>query len=515
MPRSRRSRARARSSCRRTARPAPEMPLRTARRAGPVRTLAPATHRGGRRPNGAPSMSRPSRGPDAAIAALNAWAGTVEPVVTELEAIAVERERLDALAAAGTPRPTRCHGSTAWAGRGRCRPPGLYAAARDTTADGSAGGDPRTSRRSCRRNVLLAVGPQDDLHELDATTSARKVRRISCPMTCRRTRAVQQRSAGDAGARRARARPARRSQGSTSCTACRGARRPRRSRRGWSRTCGARTPSISLDHRLVERNATRASLRACLDACGARALLHYTAAPEARVRRCCCATRAGPGRSRSSPRVRHAVAREADPSVLLADRGAAAVRLHVRRRRPGPRARRRRGLLAAPAHAVARLLMAGGLVGDRVRPAVRQRLQLARTSMPALWVQPLDAPLRVLGTARSACVLLTLGLALDALEAHWRGELGAGSLTDAAWSVVYLGLLARLRRMRALCALPLGSPGRSAPGMRCSARAAAAVAPRSARALERCCRCSSTRCRSRASAHSRWRSGLVVGSSAR
>jgi hypothetical protein len=63
-----------------------------------------------------------------------------------------------------------------------------------------------------------------------------------------------------------------------------------------------------------------------------------------------------------------------------------------------------------------------------------------------LWVAPLDAPLAVLaaplGGRRDAA---TLGLALDGLEAWWRGELKAWLATDLGYVVAYLGLAGRLR----------------------------------------------------------------------
>jgi len=65
--------------------------------------------------------------------------------------------------------------------------------------------------------------------------------------------------------------------------------------------------------------------------------------------------------------------------------------------------------------------------------------------VPALWLHPLDAPLAVLlAPLVGGALLLTIGLALDALAAWWRGEMQRWLLTDAALVVVYLGLLAGL-----------------------------------------------------------------------
>ena len=76
-------------------------------------------------------------------------------------------------------------------------------------------------------------------------------------------------------------------------------------------------------------------------------------------------------------------------------RRAADVRLHVRRRRPGPRARRARVSGCASAGRWRGCLVAGGLAAAAVRRAVRQRVQPAWVDHP-LWIEPLDDPLTVL-----------------------------------------------------------------------------------------------------------------------
>ena len=69
----------------------------------------------------------------------------------------------------------------------------------------------------------------------------------------------------------------------------------------------------------------------------------------------------------------------------------------------------------------------------------------------ALWIAPLDDPLVVLLVPMyGGAVLLTIGLLLSALEAHWRGEL-RGWLCSEAWlGVVYVGLLAAIAQPFAL-----------------------------------------------------------------
>ncbi|HEX7439719.1 MAG TPA: hypothetical protein VF319_06435, partial [Caldimonas sp.] len=91
---------------------------------------------------------------------------------------------------------------------------------------------------------------------------------------------------------------------------------------------------------------------------------------------------------------------------------------------------------------IARLLMVGGLAAAVFGLLFGSVFSL-HGLLPALWLHPLDAPLSVLlAPLIGGAVLLTVGLLLDALAAWWRGEGRRWLLTDAALIVVYLGLLA-------------------------------------------------------------------------
>jgi len=90
---------------------------------------------------------------------------------------------------------------------------------------------------------------------------------------------------------------------------------------------------------------------------------------------------------------------------------------------------------------IARLLMVGGVSAAAFGFAFGSVFGL-HALLPALWLHPLDAPLPVLlAPLVGGAVLLTLGLALNLLEAWWRGQFRTWLLTDAALVVVYLGLL--------------------------------------------------------------------------
>jgi V/A-type H+-transporting ATPase subunit I len=59
-----------------------------------------------------------------------------------------------------------------------------------------------------------------------------------------------------------------------------------------------------------------------------------------------------------------------------------------------------------------------------------------------LWISPLDDPLTILLLPLiGGGVLLTIGLLLSAVEAHWRGDLAGWLMTDAGLIAVYIGLL--------------------------------------------------------------------------
>ena len=107
--------------------------------------------------------------------------------------------------------------------------------------------------------------------------------------------------------------------------------------------------------------------------------------------------------------------------------------------------------------AVARLLMVGGLAATVFGFLFGSVFSLHGV-VPALWLHPFDAPLTLLlAPLAGGVILLSIGLALKALEARWAGEMRAWLLGDAALVVVYLGLLAAFFDRRGLAASALGA----------------------------------------------------------
>ncbi|HET9820975.1 MAG TPA: hypothetical protein VFQ16_04050 [Burkholderiaceae bacterium] len=184
-----------------------------------------------------------------------------------------------------------------------------------------------------------------------------------------------------------------------------------------------------------------AALEAAVDASGARALLRL-AAPPAGAR--APMLLANPWWARPFEVFARAMGMpsgtEADPSTLLAvavplmfgymfgDVGQglviAAVGFALRRRFP-----------------LARLFIAGGVSAALFGLLFGSVFSLHL--LHPLWLAPLDDPLAVLTVPLAGgAALLALGLLLSALEAHWRGELGAWLATDLGFVIAYLGLVA-------------------------------------------------------------------------
>jgi V/A-type H+-transporting ATPase subunit I len=106
--------------------------------------------------------------------------------------------------------------------------------------------------------------------------------------------------------------------------------------------------------------------------------------------------------------------------------------------------------------AIARLFIAGGLSAAFFGLLFGSVFSLH--VLPAWWIQPLDDPLRVLVVPLvGGATLLSVGLLLAAVEAHWRGELARWLSTDAGLVIAYLGVLASAAAPQALAAAGAGA----------------------------------------------------------
>jgi V/A-type H+-transporting ATPase subunit I len=99
------------------------------------------------------------------------------------------------------------------------------------------------------------------------------------------------------------------------------------------------------------------------------------------------------------------------------------------------------GFVARKRFPIARLFIAGGIAAAGFGVLFGSVFSLH--VLHPLWVAPLDDPLAILLVPLAGgAALLTIGLALNALEAWWRGELRTWLATDGGYVVAYLGILA-------------------------------------------------------------------------
>jgi V/A-type H+-transporting ATPase subunit I len=78
--------------------------------------------------------------------------------------------------------------------------------------------------------------------------------------------------------------------------------------------------------------------------------------------------------------------------------------------------------------------------------------------IPALWIRPMDDPVTILLAAVIVGIaIMTLGLLLDAIQMHWRGEASRWWAQRAGLFTAYAGLLISLRRTEGLWVASAGA----------------------------------------------------------
>jgi len=397
--------------------------------------------------------------PREALDTVRAWAAAADPLIAELEGLAQSAEDTRLLA------ELQQHSGDALARLDQVARAGPVLAGRAYLLP--EGGLPQALPPSVllqrvpyeERLFLLAVGPTEDVAALDQTLAARKARNLALPHDLPADpsalgRDLEGRRAAIAGREQA----ARAELEALSRERRIAAALGRLSLAAWLVT---HVPELPVTEHFAWitgwcSDADDTRLRAALDERTLHYLLRFTPAPEDAVPPSVLRNPAWArpfevfGRLMGVPDTR-----EADPSVLLAFVAPLMFGFMF-----GDVVQ---GLIVAVAGFLVRdrlpalrLLVPGGLMATAFGFAFGS--VFAREDViPALWLRPLAEPLTVLGTALGfGLAVILVGLMLNALQFHWRGELRRWLATDAGILVAYLGAVGAVFDARLLWALPAG-----------------------------------------------------------
>ncbi len=115
------------------------------------------------------------------------------------------------------------------------------------------------------------------------------------------------------------------------------------------------------------------------------------------------------------------------------------------------------GLALARRVPLIRLLIPGGLMA-MMFGVLFGSVFCREDLIPALWIRPLAAPITMLVVGIAAgMVVITIGLLLDAIQMHWRGEASHWWAHRAGLLIAYAGLLASPFRSEGLLVAALGT----------------------------------------------------------
>ena len=402
---------------------------------------------------------RLTEAPRVAVEHLRAWAEEAAPVVAELEAIALARSELDALGellqsgGGALPRFDRlasagpllaCRIFTLTPGGPPLALPPAVLMQRVATAD---------------RAFVIAVGPREEMAEVDQTLTACKARRLALPADLPSDPAAIPEALGQRRAALAEREGRARAALEQACAHHRVAEAlGELSLAAW---VVAHVPELPVTEHFAWVTGWCADdderpLRRALDARGIHYLLQFTPAPAGEV----------PPSVLRNPRWARPfevftglmgvpAIGEADPSMVVALMAPLMF-----------------GFMFGDVAQGLLLVVAGWWLRDRM-PALRLLLPggalaivfglafgsvFAREDvLPALWLRPLASPLRVLGVALVfGFLVITLGQLLSALQHLWRGEFRHWLAHGAGMLVAYLGIVGAAINVHLLWLLPAG-----------------------------------------------------------
>jgi V/A-type H+/Na+-transporting ATPase subunit I len=415
-------------------------------------------------PNPSGSSAEPHAEPDAISAAalehLHAWAAAADPLITEMQKLQHERtelvylERL--LSQSRAPLPAfnlLFNGGPVLAGR-------IYLL-ESKTATLTLPVTVLAQRINClEHSYLLAVGPSEQMQTLDEGLNALKARRLELP-------AAVGAAGGDDTSARLEARLAEIARTThrlrallTTCDVEHGLSTALADMAlvGWF---ADHVPEFARTDHFVRitgwtGDPSGRRLDACLRSSGIHYLIHFTDPPPQLTPPIVLRNPRWARPFEWFPRLLGTPgANEADPSVLLAllaplmfgfmfgDVGQGAVLVVA-------------GFALRKHYAAAELLIAGG-VAAMVFGTLFGSVFAREGILPALWVHPLEQPLRLLGVSLvGGSVVILIGLALDALESYWRGEALRWWATRAGLILSYLAAIACAVDRRAAWLIPAG-----------------------------------------------------------
>jgi V/A-type H+/Na+-transporting ATPase subunit I len=400
-------------------------------------------------------------GPQAALATLRAWVKHAEPIVAELETLALEEAelvalqalcagdgsslpRLDRLATAGPVLASRIYAVPIDAPPLQV-PPAVICQRVTPQAGGEA--------------FVLAVGPIEDMVQFDEAMSARKLRRIALPADLPRdAQHLGQCFTERREALGRRAQIARESLERLDAAHGLAAALGQLAVAAW---IVAHVPELPVTEHFAWvtgwcSNRDDTTLRAALEARGLHYLLRFTPPPAGEV---APSVLLNPRWARPFETVTGMMgvpaSRDADPSLLVAilaplmfgfmfgDVGQGAIVAIA-------------GYWFGRKIPALRLLVPGGLVAIVFGFAFGS--VFAREDViPALWLHPLAQPLTLLKVALGfGVVVILIGLLLDALQRAWQLQFREWLQSDAGILLVYIGMVSAVIAPRALWALPIG-----------------------------------------------------------
>ncbi len=415
-------------------------------------------------PNPSASAVRAGEEPEAILAAalgnLREWAAAVDPFIAELQRLEHERvelaylERLLAQSTAPTPPLNLLfNAGPVVTGRiyllevgsvGVALPANVIAQRIDRAGEG----------------YLIAIGPSEEMETLDAGLSAMRARRLELPLALRAAGSEETSARLESRLAQIAQTIERLRAQMRVCDADHelGSALADLALMGWF---AEHVPEFGRSEHFVritgwtsDRSGGR--LEGCMRSAGIHYLIHYAQPPReltppivlrnprwARPFELFAGLLGTPGENEADPSILLAVLAPLMFGFMFGDVGQGAVLIVA-------------GFALRKRHAAAELLIAGGIAA-MCFGALFGSVFAREGILPALWLHPLDKPLRLLEVSLAGgVVVIVVGLALDCVESYWRGGGLKWLATRAGLVLSYLASIACVVDRRAAWLIALG-----------------------------------------------------------